>query len=732
MFRNRFYTVNKIVTQEAVFAYLNGMNRATTVHLFLLVLTVVLLSAGCAFTSQRSTVETDSGAAEFGGTAPSVPADASRYEGTAAAPEFPSDLDWVNAVRPLSWNDLRGKIVVLDFWTYGCINCIHMIPVLEQLQEKYADELVVIGVHSAKFENEGSTENIRQIARRYGRDEPIVNDQDFRVWRAWGARAWPTIAVVDPRGNVLALDSGEIPFSALDEFISNVEARFDELGLIDRAPFELLEVRGTEVESLLLFPGKVLADPDGDRLFISDSNHNRIIVTSLDTGDVLDVIGSGGAGLGDGGFETAAFAKPQGLALSGQTLYVADLDNHAIRAADLANRTVRTIAGTGVRGSGRPSYGEVITNPAGYDLRSPWALELVDEDTLFIAMAGTHQIWKYLISAGTLEAAIGNGRESLLNGTLATSELAQPSGLFHTDGKLYFADSESSSIRVADLAEDRLATVAGPLENTLFDFGDRDGEVGDSRLQHPLGVTGSPDGTIYITDTYNSRIKAIDPETAQTQTIFGLGGQGGYRDGGASIAEFDEPGGLDYANGKLYVADTNNHAVRVIDLETGIVDTLVLGQIDSIVGRPGDDGLVTLFADNTPAGLTVTMEEQQANPGSGEISIRLSLPEGYKLNPLIQSTYELSVEGEGVCVDSTVLAGPVNDLSFSLPAEFASGSAAVRIRFTIYYCEADLEQLCILDDSAVVVPVVVQGSGVSGIAIEHRVELPELPTFGGL
>jgi len=215
-------------------------------------------------------------------------------------------------------------------------------------------------------------------------------------------------------------------------------------------------------------------------------------------------------------------------------------------------------------------------------------------------------------------------------------------------------------------------------------------------------VTGSPDGTIYITDTYNSRIKAIDPETAQTQTIFGLGGQGGYRDGGASAAEFDEPGGLDYANGKLYVADTNNHAVRVIDLETGIVDTLVLGQIDSIAGRPGDDGSVTLFADNTPAGLTVTMEEQQATPGSGEISIRLSLPEGYKLNPLIQSTYELSVEGKGVTVDSTVLAGPVNDLSFSLPAEFASGSAAVRIRFTIYYCEADLEQLCILDDSAVV------------------------------
>jgi len=698
----------------------------------------VLLSAGCASASQGSEAGT-SGAELAAPTnssnsseAPEATAAAqSRYEGTAAAPEFPDDLDWINASRPLNWDDLRGKIVVLDFWTYGCINCIHMIPVLEQLQEKYADELVVIGVHSAKFENEGSTENIRQVARRYGRDEPIVNDQEFLVWRAWGARAWPTIAIVDPRGNVVAFDSGEIPFSVLDGFISNVEARFDELGLIDRSPFDLLQVRGTEPESLLLFPGKVLADPEGGRLFISDSNHNRIIVTALDTGNVLDVIGSGEADFVDGALEVAAFAKPQGLAVSGQTLYVADLDNHAIRQVDLKGRTVRTIAGTGDRGSGRPADGEVISDPTQVDLRSPWALELVD-DTLFIAMAGTHQVWRYTIGAGTLEVAIGNGRESLLDGTLAGSELAQPSGLFHTDGKLYFADSESSSIRVADLTEDRVATVAGPLENTLFDFGDTDGVVGDSRLQHPLGVTGSPDGTIYITDTYNSRIKAIDPETLETQTIFGLGGQGGYRDGGAAVAEFDEPGGLDYADGKLYIADTNNHAVRVIHLESGIVDTLILGQIDSIAGRRGvGDETVTLFADNTGAGLSITLEEQQAGPGAGEILIGLSLPEGYKLNPLIQSTYELSV-GPGVSVVSSLLTGPVNELSFSLPAEFASGSATVRIHFTIYYCETDLEQLCILDDSEVILPVIVQGSGDSGVEIRRQVELPELPTFGAL
>ncbi len=682
----------------------------------------MLLSVGCASASQDSEAGAGNATNDTRETeAPeSSSPDLSRYEGTTPAPEFPSDLDWINASRPLGWADLRGRIVVLDFWTYGCINCIHMIPVLEQLQTKYADELVVIGVHSAKFENEGSTENIRQIARRYGRNEPIVNDQEFRVWQAWGARAWPTIAIVDPRGNVVALDSGEIPFAALDGFISNVEARFDELGLIDRSPFQLLQVRKTEPESLLLFPGKVLADPEGGRLFISDSNHNRIIVTALDTGDVLEVIGSGKTDFADGGFDDAAFAKPQGLAISGETLYVADLDNHAIRQVDLERQTVRTIAGTGVRGSGRPSSGQVITHPTQLDLRSPWALELVDEDALYIAMAGTHQVWKYLISAGTLEVAIGNGRESLLNGTLAGSELAQPSGLFHVDGKLYFADSESSSIRVADLTENRVATVAGPLENTLFEFGDSDGVVGDSRLQHPLGVTGSPDGTIYITDTYNSRIKAIDPETLETQTIFGLGGQGGYRDGEASVAEFDEPGGLDYANGKLYVADSNNHAVRVIDLETGIVDTLILGRIDSIAVRPGTAESVTLFA------------EQQAGPGIGEIRIRLSLPEGYKLNPLIQSIYELSFDGGAVSVASALLVGPVNALSFSLPAEFASGSATVRIRFTIYYCEADQEQLCILDESEVVLPVIVQRSGVSGIEIRRRVELPELPTFGEL
>ncbi len=311
-------------------------------------------------------------AAPEDGESPAARTPLEQFGGRVPAPDFPPEVEWINVPAPLTMQALRGKVVLLDFWTYGCINCIHMLPVLAQLEEKYADELVIVSVHSAKFANEGETENIRQIVRRYGIHHPVVNDNQFQVWQAYGVRAWPSYALIDPRGMVLAIDAGELPFEAFDRLVGGMVAAFDEVGEIDRRPLDLAPAGAGAPGTPLLFPGKVLADGAGSRLFIADSNHHRIVIADLATYEVLAVIGSGERGLADGPYGQAAFSQPQGMALGGDTLYVADTGNHAVRAVDLAGRSVRTIAGTGEQGSGLSGLGPggaLIDDPTGYALR---------------------------------------------------------------------------------------------------------------------------------------------------------------------------------------------------------------------------------------------------------------------------------------------------------------------------------------------------------------------------
>jgi DNA-binding beta-propeller fold protein YncE len=505
------------------------------------------------------------------------------YAGVVPAPEFPA-LDWLNTDHPLSTGDLRGKVVVLDFWTYGCINCMHVIPDLKRLEAKYADELVVIGVHSAKFKHERDTDNIRQIILRYELEHPVVNDRDFVLWQAYGVRAWPTLAVVDPAGNVVGRHSGEGIYELFDQIIGGLVAEFDARGQMDRTPLSFrLErdrldpaARGRE----LSFPGKVLADPQGRRLFVADSNHNRIVVAHLETHEVQRVIGGPAGGFADGDFVSSRFAHPQGMALSpdGGALYVADTENHAIRAVGLAGGWVRTIAGTGQQARAYPGRAGRGTEVA---LNSPWDLELVGDD-LYVAMAGSHQLWRMDLASGVIGSWAGSGREGISGGARSSASLAQPSGLT-TDGTwIYFADSEASAIRAAGLEEEgRVRRIVG---TGLFDFGDVDG-VGDrARLQHPLGVVYHPaDGLLYVADTYNGKVKVVDPRTRRARTFVG-------GDGPETL--FYEPGGLDLAEGKLYVADTANHAVRVVDLRSRRASTVAFRDPEGLLaldrGIPAD------------------------------------------------------------------------------------------------------------------------------------------------
>ena len=452
----------------------------------------------------------------------------------------------------------------------------HVFPQLRKVEEKYADELVVIGVHSAKFPNEKYADNVLLAAQRYELKHPIVNDAEFQVWRQYACRAWPTLMFVDPEGKVIGKHEGELPYEAFDDLLGRMIAEFDEQGMIDRSS---LGLKPDAVEqSDLAFPGKVLADGPGNRIFIADTNHNRIVIADLD-GQVQAVVGSGVEAFVDGDYAAAAFNHPQGMELVGDTLYVADTENHAIRRINLATATVDTAAGTGVQGHDRRASGP---GPQ-IALSSPWDLAHHD-GALYIAMAGIHQLWRMSLADGMVCPHAGTGGENIDNGPLATATLAQPSGIVvgndrREDAILYFADSETSSIRSAgiDPVTGRVATLVGI---DLFAFGDRDGVEHHVRLQHPIGIEWH-EGELFIADTYNHKIKKVLPLTRSVQTVLGSGAVG-LHDGAGRLATFSEPSGLSFAvfdDGRdplLYIADTNNHAIRVADFQADEVRTLEL------------------------------------------------------------------------------------------------------------------------------------------------------------
>jgi len=479
------------------------------------------------------------------------------------APELEGGTDWLNTASPIKLKDLRGRVVLLDFWTLCCINCIHVLPDLAKLEAKYPGVLVVIGVHTPKFPNEKKTESIRKAILRYEISHPVVSDANTAIWRRYGVESWPTFMLIDPEGNFYGKATGEGVYDILDEHIGKLVKTYRAKKMLVERPIKFELARFSETgSSPLFFPGKVLADAASHRLFIADSTHHRIVITDLQ-GKHIATAGSGVEGFKNGTFEEARFSDPQGMALHGETLYVADRKNHAIRALNLKTKTVRLVAGTGKQdrtARAKAGPGREV------GLNSPWDI-LLHNNTLFIAMAGHHQIWTMDVKTTRVAPYAGNGNEFLVDGTLGESAFAQPSGL-GSDGKLlYVADSEISAIR--SLPMNGMGLVRTVVGEGLFEFGDVNGVGSKVRLQHALGVV-YHQGNLYVADTYNSKIKVIDPQKRSCETF--VGGPGGW----LSSSTFNEPGGLSIAGDKMYVADTNGHRIRVVDMSTRAVTTLTL------------------------------------------------------------------------------------------------------------------------------------------------------------
>jgi thiol-disulfide isomerase/thioredoxin len=482
------------------------------------------------------------------------------------APELPQNYSWLNTDKPLSLKQFKGRVVILDFWTYCCINCLHILPNLKYLEQKYKDSLTIIGVHSAKFDNEKETENIRQAILRYDIEHAVLVDKGFRIWEEYAVRAWPTLIIIDPEGYVIGQISGEGNRDTLDELIQKLIQQHQNKGTINFQEISLtLEKQRQPLITPLAFPGKVLATPMG--LFIADSGHHRLVVSSFG-GEILHLIGTGKSGLSDGAFHEAQFFAPQGMAYDAenQILYVADTENHTLRRVDLNRQLVETVAGTGEQSRNIHPHGGAGLETA---LNSPWDLVKVG-NTLFIAMAGPHQIWQMNLQTGMIKTYAGIGAEACIDGSLTESAFAQPSGITNNGQELYIADSEVSSIRGVGIVEPyQVRTVCG--SGGLFSFGDVDGQGENVRLQHCLGVEYAQN-FLWVADTYNHKIKLVSL-SGNCQTVLG-NGSAGLQNGQGKNTQFFEPSGLSAMGSYLYISDTNNHAIRRVDLKTFEVTTL--------------------------------------------------------------------------------------------------------------------------------------------------------------
>jgi thiol-disulfide isomerase/thioredoxin len=453
--------------------------------------------------------------------------------------------NWLNTGgKSLDLEALRGKIVLLDFWTFCCINCLHVLDELRPLEEKYGDALVVIGVHSPKFEHERDPHALAAAVERYGVEHPVLDDPDLKTWDAYAARAWPTLVVVDPEGYAVSTMAGEGHVEALDAIIGDLVATHTARGTLD--PEGSPYVAAPPAETTLRFPGKAIELPGGDVL-VTDSARHRLVRLSPDLATVVSVIGTGERGRADGA--EAQFNEPQGLALlppeiaaeAGYDLVVADTVNHLLRGVRLADGHVTTVAGTGRQW--RMENG--TTDALEVDLSSPWDLAWF-EGKLVIAMAGIHQLWYFDPVARTAGVYAGTTVESLKDGALDQVWMAQPSGLAATADRLWLVDSETSALRYVENGTMRTAVGQG-----LFDFGHVDGPAADALMQHPLGLAVLPDGRIAVADTYNGALRAYDPRTETVTTL---------------AADLAEPSDVIVLGGNVVVVESAAHRLTAPDL----------------------------------------------------------------------------------------------------------------------------------------------------------------------
>ncbi|MDN3266647.1 NHL domain-containing thioredoxin family protein [Streptomyces sp. MA15] len=564
-----------------------------------------------------------------------APAPRARRSARVRAPELAGRGGWLNTGGgELTLAALRGKCVVVDFWTFCCVNCLHVVDELRELEERHRDTLVVIGVHSPKFPHETEHAAVADAVERYAVTHPVLDDPELTTWSQYAVRAWPTLAVVDPEGYVVATYSGEGHVPEIERLVTELESEHAAKGTLRRG--DLPHAPPAEPEpTVLRFPGKVLRLPAGTFL-VTDTTRHQVVELAEDAETVLRRFGRGGRGLTDGPPDRARFQEPQGLALLPDgAVVVADTVNHALRRLDPRSGEVTTLAGTG--SPWRP--GDATDGPARQvNLSSPWDVTWW-RDKVWIAMAGIHQLWSYDPAEDAVAREAGTGGEHLVDGPARQALFAQPSGLAVTPDGLWVADSESSALRrLGPDGQVRTAVGAG-----LFAFGHRDGPADEALLQHPLGVTALPDGSLAVSDTYNHALRRYDPATGEVTTL---------------ATGLREPSGAVVVGEDVVVVESARHRLTRLRLPADVLDP------------PGADRSVTEIAAG-PVRLDVAF-----TPPPGR---RLDTRDGPATRLLVSaSPPALLRSGEG--------AG--GDLSRALVTDPAVGQGVLRVVATAAVCDA--------------------------------------------
>ncbi|XP_062070912.1 NHL repeat-containing protein 2 [Lepus europaeus] len=645
------------------------------------------------------------------------------WEQDLAVPEFPRGLEWLNTEEPISvYKDLCGKVVVLDFFTYCCINCIHLLPDLHALEHTYSDKdgLLIVGVHSAKFPNEKVLDNIKSAVLRYNISHPVVNDADASLWQELEVSCWPTLVILGPRGNMLFSLIGEGHKDKLFLYTSITLKYYKDRGQIRDHKIGIKLYKDSLPSSPLLFPGKVTVDQVTNRLVIADTGHHRILVI-WKNGQIQYSIGGPNPGRKDGMFSEATFNSPQGVAIMNNIIYVADTENHLIRKIDLQAEKVSTVAGIGIQGTDKEGGAEGEQQP----ISSPWDVtfgtsgsEVQRDDILWIAMAGTHQIWALLLDScklpkknelkkGTCLRFAGSGNEENRNNAYPhKAGFAQPSGLSLASEEpwncLFVADSESSTVRTISLKDGAVKHLVGGERDpmNLFAFGDADGVGINAKLQHPLGVAwDNKRNLLYVADSYNHKIKIVDPKTKSCTTLAGTGNTDNVTGSSFTESTFNEPGGLCVGeNGQLlYVADTNNHQIKVMDLETKTISVLpIFRSASSVVDGPVPGETQKTLPKLPKSAASIRLSPVTARPGQTlQFKLRLDLPSGTKLTEGMPSCWFVTAEGNEWLLQGQIPSGDIESISnqptisLQVPGHCLSLEAVVCVNVLLYYCSAD-------------------------------------------
>lgn len=645
------------------------------------------------------------------------------WEQDLSVPEFPEGLEWLNTEAPISvYKDLCGKVVVLDFFTYCCINCIHLLPDLHALEHAYSDKdgLLIVGVHSAKFPNEKVLDNIKSAVLRYNISHPVVNDADASLWQELEVSCWPTLVILGPRGNMLFSLIGEGHKDKLFLYTSITLKYYKDRGQIRDHKIGIKLYKDSLPSSPLLFPGKVTVDQVTNRLVIADTGHHRILVI-WKNGQIQYSIGGPNPGRKDGMFSEATFNSPQGVAIMNNIIYVADTENHLIRKIDLQAEKVSTVAGIGIQGTDKEGGAEGEQQP----ISSPWDVtfgtsgsEVQRDDILWIAMAGTHQIWALLLDScklpkknelkkGTCLRFAGSGNEENRNNAYPhKAGFAQPSGLSLASEEpwncLFVADSESSTVRTISLKDGAVKHLVGGERDptNLFAFGDADGVGIKAKLQHPLGVAwDNKRNLLYVADSYNHKIKIVDPKTKSCTTLAGTGNTDNVTGSSFTESTFNEPGGLCIGeNGQLlYVADTNNHQIKVMDLETKTISVLpIFRSASSVVDGPVLGETQKTLPKLPKSAASIRLSPVTARPGQTlQFKLRLDLPSGTKLTEGVPSCWFVTAEGNEWLLQGQTPSGEIESMSsqptisLQVPGHCLSLEAVVCVSVLLYYCSAD-------------------------------------------